>query len=72
MIMYNRYCGPVVNLSLYHYLLSNVNGWCALAYYIFPNVLCLRCRPGLVDRMVRAPPVGGRLLLIRHQYPNLG
>jgi hypothetical protein len=38
----------------------------------FPNVLCLRCRPGLVDRMVREPPVGGRLLLTHHQYPNLG
>jgi hypothetical protein len=36
----------------------------------FPNVLCLRCRPGLVDRMVQEPPVGGRLLLTRHQYPQ--
>jgi hypothetical protein len=36
----------------------------------FPNVLCLRCRPELVDGMVRELPIGGKLLLIRHQYPR--
>jgi hypothetical protein len=41
-----------------------------LWHIIFLNVLCLRCRPGLVDRMVREPPVGERLLLTRHQYPQ--
>jgi hypothetical protein len=34
-----------------------------------PNVLCLRCRPGLVDRMVREPPVGGKLFLTRQPVP---
>jgi hypothetical protein len=66
--MYNRYCGPVVKSSMYHYLLSNVKWMVCFGILYFPNVLCLRCRLGLVDRMVREPPVGGKLLLTRHQY----